>query len=295
MNREPSWSRSTAPSPRTASETRGSRPPPCPTGAARSGGTARTRRRVRVAPAASARASAGPVDARGVGGAGVGVAEAAGGQHGRPGLHDDLVPAVGRADDGAGDLAPAGAAARWSARWPIRAPATTPPGRRVEHPVHLGTGGVSAGVDDPSPVVPALEAERQPAVVGAVEARPGPEQPGNGSRPLLDQHGERLRVAHPDAGRRGVGGVVGRVVGRVHHGGDAALCPGGAARAGVDQDDPANTGQGACDASPATPAPRTRTSVSTSRGAVTRHRPACRWRSSVRPRAEPVRRRRGRR
>ena len=106
--------------------------------------------------------------------------------------------------------------------------------RVAQRPLHLGAGGVAAGVHDPVGGVPALAGEQQLPVAVAVEGGAPADQLAQPRRPLGDQHPDGRRVAQADAGDLGVAGVRRRGVGRGEHGGDAALRPAG--RAVVDLD-----------------------------------------------------------
>ena len=210
MIRRPSRRRSTAPSPRTASETRGSRP-------RRRAGAQSGRVELHELEVASARRPAAQRE-------GQAVAVDAGGlvvvrRPGRdrrsparpPARTTTLAPAVGRATT---------APATWSRRpdpWsaPTAAPSTRHAGRRraEERAVHLGAGGVAAGVDDPGA---GGARPRGPAPAGRRRSRsrraPEREQPGDGSAAPPRPGRERLRGRTPRARGRGVGGVVDRVV-----------------------------------------------------------------------------------
>jgi hypothetical protein len=69
------------------------------------------------------------------------------------------------------------------------------PYRRVQRPLHLGTGGVPAGVHDPVGVVPAFAAEHQRAVRVPVELRAEAHQLPYPRRSFGHQHLDGGRVA----------------------------------------------------------------------------------------------------
>jgi hypothetical protein len=95
-------------------------------------------------------------------------------------------------------------------------------------PLDLGPRGRAAGVDHPRPGVPALAGQRQEAGGLPVELHPERDQLVDPARPLVDQNPHRLLVAEPGPGGQGVGQVqIGRVLVAAEHGGHAALGPAG--------------------------------------------------------------------
>ena len=99
----------------------------------------------------------------------------------------------------------------------------------VERPLHLGSGGVAAGVHDASPRVSAFAAERPTAGRRLIELRSVADQFGDSPEAVSNDGRHRIGIAQPGTGRQGVGDVrVDRVVGvRQHHGNPALGVVGG--------------------------------------------------------------------
>ena len=110
--------------------------------------------------------------------------------------------------------------------------------RGVQRPLHLGAGGVAAGVHDPVGAVAALAGQHQRAVRVAVErGAPAGSAPGPGPGPPSTSTSTAAGSHSPTPATIGVAGVRRRGVERVEHGGDAALRPPGRAVVDVDLGD----------------------------------------------------------
>ena len=141
---------------------------------------------------------------RGVGGAGEDLSHAAGREHDGPGVdRADAVLACPRRARAASRPAARPSAVRsrssTSACSTSRTSSAGPHGRD-ERALHLGAGGVTAGVHDPVAVMPALARQRQTAGGIAVERRAERDQLAQARRALGAQHPHGVDVAQPDAG-----------------------------------------------------------------------------------------------
>ena len=199
-----------APSPRTASQTSGCCAARRRRPAARSavGWNWTNSRSVTAAPARSASATPSPVETDRVGGGREDLAHAAGGEHHRAGQHraDAVLGAL--AEHVQGDPARPGRR-RSRSRSSTSACSTSRihgsrRDRLVQGPLHLGAGGVAAGVHDPVGVVAALAGQHQRAVRVAVELGAPADQLADPGRALARPAPDRGRVAQPDPGDQGV-------------------------------------------------------------------------------------------
>ena len=98
---------------------------------------------------------------------------------------------------------------------------------RLQQPLHLGSGGIAAGVHHPVGPVSTLPGEHQRSVRVPVELGTEPDQLTQPLRPLGHQHLHRGRMAQAGTGRECVGHMRGQAVGRIEHGRYPALCPPG--------------------------------------------------------------------